>query len=109
MTVTLSACVDVPLRRRAAVRQQQYLASHREVPPEIAKAIDTGHVLLGMDRDQVWTVLGDPVRKATFSSSKVDVWLYPAVRLHQDQLHAHGVDSFRLVFMDGRLTLIEPI
>lgn len=109
LCVMLSACVDVPLRQRAAFRQQQYLSTHREVPRDIAKAIDTGHVLLGMDREQVWTVLGDPVRKTTFSASKCDVWLYPSFRLHQDQLHSHGADSFRLVFIDGRLAIIEPI
>ena len=107
--VMLAACVYVPLRQRATFRQQQYLATHREVPQDIAKAIDTGHVLLGMDRELVWTVLGDPVRKATFSASKYEVWLYPAARLHQDQRHSHGADSFRLVFIDGRLVIIEPI
>lgn len=105
----LSACVYVPLRQRAAFREQQYFATHRELPPEIRNAIDTGHVILGMDREQVWTVLGDPVRKAIFSSGRFESWLYPANRLHQDQLHSHGANSFRLVFIDGRLALVEPI
>lgn len=104
-----SACVYVPLRQRAAFREQQYFAIHRELSPTIRNAIETGHVIIGMDREQVWTVLGDPVRKAIFSSRRFEAWLYPAYRLHQDQLHSHGADSFRLVFIDGRLVIIEPI
>lgn len=107
--VILSTCVYVPLRKRADFRKQQYFASHRELAPDTAKAIDSGHVIPGMDREQVWVVLGDPVRKSVFSSGHVEVWLYPAVRLHQDQLHSHGTESFRLVFMDDRLVIIEPI
>ena len=105
----LPACVSVPLRQRAAYREQQYFAEHRELSPEIRKAIQDGHVILGMDREQVWTVLGDPARKQTFSSGRSEAWLYPASRLHQDPLHSHGAASFRLVFLDDRLVVIEPI
>ena len=104
-----SACVYVPLRKRAAFREQQYFAAHRELSPEIRTAIETGHIIVGIDCERVWTVLGDAVRKAVFSSGRFEAWLYPAHRLHQDQLHSHGAASFRLVFVDGRLVVIEPI
>ena len=107
--VTLTACVYVPLRQRASYRKQQYFAAHRELAPAVAQAIDTGHVIDGMDREQVWVVLGDPQRKSVFSSGRFEVWLYPATRFHQDPQHSHGADSFRLVFVDGRLEIIEPI
>lgn len=105
----VGACAHVPLRQRAAFREQQYLADHRELTPEIRKAIHDDHVIVGMDREQVWTVLGDPDHKQTFSSRRSEAWLYQARRLHQDQLHSHGAASFRLVFIDDRLVLIEPI
>ena len=107
--LVLSACTYVPLRQRAAFRKQQYFAAHREVEPATAKAIDTGHVILGMDTEQVWVVLGDPLRKKAFSSGTVEVWLFSSTRLHQDPMHSHGAESFRLVFMNGRLVIIEPI
>lgn len=106
---SLPACASVPLRQRAAFREQQYLADHRELSAEIRKAIRDGHVIVGMDREQVWTVLGNPDHKQAFSSGRSESWLYPARRLHQDQLHSHGAASFRLVFIDDRLVLIEPI
>ncbi len=60
--------------------------------------------------------MGDPVRHRVFSGdtsgsrrATVEVWLYPAHKLHQDQLHSHGAISFRLTFIDGRLAIIEPI
>lgn len=106
---SVTACVSVPLRGRQQYRREQYLASQREVSPRIAQAIESGHVVPGMDREQVWVVLGDPVRKALFSAGKVEVWLYPSGRFHQDPVHSHGASSFRLVFIDGLLQLIEPI
>lgn len=109
VALTSSACVSVPLRQRADFRKDEYFARHRDLPPDVAKAIDAGHVILGRDREQGWTVLGDPVRKAIFSSGRFEAWLYPAHRLHQDQLHSHGADSFRLIFIDGRLAVIEFI
>ena len=105
----MTACVYVPLRGRQEYRRQQYFASRRELSPTITHAIETGHVVPGMDREQVWVVLGDPVRKSLFPSAKVEVWLYPSVRFHQDPVHSHGASSFRLVFIDGILRVIEPI
>lgn len=61
-----------------------------------------------MNREEVWVVVGDPVRKSMFRGGTVEVWLYPAVRFHQGP-GTHGADSFRLVFVNGRLTIIEPI
>lgn len=109
LCVTLTACVYVPLRQRASYRIDQYFAAHPELAPATAQAIEAGHVIPGMDREQVWVVLGDPLRKSVFSLGRFEVWLYPATRLHQDQLHSHGAASFRLVFIEGRLAIIEPI
>ena len=107
--ILLAGCVRVPLWARAEFRKQQFFATHREVSSAVATAIDTGHVILGMDREEVSVVVGDPVRKSVFRSGAVEVWLYPAVRFHQDPAHSHGADSFRLVFIDGRLRVIEPV
>ena len=109
LLLSMTACVYVPLRGRQQYRREQYLASHREVSPTIASAIETGHVVSGMDREQVWVVVGDPVRKSLFPAAKAEVWLYPSVRFHQDPAHSHGASSFRLVFIDGILRVIEPI
>jgi outer membrane protein assembly factor BamE (lipoprotein component of BamABCDE complex) len=109
LLLSVTSCVYVPLRGRQQYRREQYLASQRELSPTIASAIQTGHVVPGMDRDQVWVVVGDPLRKSLFPAHNVEVWLYPSVRFHQDPAHSHGASSFRLVFIDGILRLIEPI
>ena len=109
LSLTAVGCVSVPHRARADLRRQQYLATHRGTPVDVAMAIEAGHVSPGMDRDQVLAVLGQPVRVAEFSRSHIEIWLYPANRFHQDQLHSHGAGSFRLVFLDQRLSTIEPV
>lgn len=102
-----SACVSIPRSKRAAVRLADYFATHEEVPPSVAATMNLGHVSLGMDPDQVWTVLGDPVRRTGFGG--VEVWLYQGHRFHQDHLRTQGSTLFRLVFVRGRLAVIDPL
>ena len=108
--LTLTAgCMHLPMRAQQDFRRQQFFATHREISPSVANAINAGHVILDMDREEVWVVLGDPVWKSMFRAGAVEVWLYPAVRLHQDVMHSRGAVTFRLVFIDGRLRVIEPL
>lgn len=102
-------CVHVPASRRSVPRREAYLRSQRELPPRIADAIATGHVVAGMDRDQVKAVLGEPIKRTVFTrrDGVTEIWIYPAVRLHQGHMHADGT-LYRLVLADGRLVLIEP-
>lgn len=63
-----------------------------------------------MDREQVWVVLGDAIRKTMFTrNGLIEVWSYPGHRLHQNQLGADRAHLFRLVFRNGVLILIEPL
>jgi hypothetical protein len=63
-----------------------------------------------MDQEQVRVVLGEPDHKKSFKRQPlVEVWLYPGHRLHQDPLRTHGVQLFRIVFLDGRAVVLEPI
>lgn len=107
--IVLSAgCVYVPLRGRAIVREREYFETHREVPPAIARAIEQGHVILGMDREQVVVVLGEPLRRTDHGGApSIEVWLYQGFRFHQDL--SHGASLYRLVFRAGLLALIEPL
>ncbi len=107
--VTAGSCAPLPRQAFASARLSDYLASRPELTPEIARAIDTGHLVLGMDTRQVWVVLGDPIRRTSFQASRIEVWLYGPGRLHQDQLHTHGNEAFRVVFREGRLILIETL
>jgi hypothetical protein len=101
-------CVHVPLRARQDFRRQQFFATHREVSPAVTEAVNTGHVIIGMDQEEVWVVVGDPIRKTIFRGGTVEVRFYPAVRFHQGP-RTRGADLFRLVFVNGRLTVIEPM
>jgi hypothetical protein len=89
---------------------EQYLSTHPEPLPSVLNAMKDGHVLIGMDREQVRVVLGAPVKSAVYERDRaVDVWIYPGYRLHQDQMRGDKAWIFRLVFIDGVLTIIEPL
>lgn len=103
-----AGCAHVPLRERASFRLAEYFEDHREVPPVIAEAMQRGHVTLGMDEEQVVAVLGDPVRRVQYDGPGApQVWIYRGHKLHQG--YAHGASLYRLVFLDGRLRVLEPI
>jgi hypothetical protein len=103
-----AGCVHVPLRGKAAFRLAEYFETHREVPPAIAEAMQRGHVTLGMDEEQVVAVLGEPVRRVRYDEPGVpQVWIYRGHGLHQGDVH--GASLYRLVFLDGRLCVWEPI
>ena len=109
-SIFVAACVHIPLSGRATFRIDQYLSTHPELPPSILQAIQDGHVIVGMDGAQVRAVLGTPVKTAVFRHERnIEVWLYPSHRLHQDQLRGDKAWMFRLVLIDGILTIIEPI
>lgn len=104
-----AACVSVPVSRRATARRDAYLLAHRELRPDLANAIAGGHVVEGMDHEQVEAVLGAPLKRSTFRSSErtTEVWVYAAALLHQGVLREHGGTLYRLVLVNNRLVVIE--
>ena len=108
--VVLVAGCAVHRQPAAATRINEYLAVHREVPPAIVQAMEQGHVAIGMDSQQVLAVLGEPVRRATGAGSpRIERWLYPRHALHQDHFRLGSSSLYRLIFVDGRLELIEAL
>ena len=109
-SILASACASVPPSGRQRWRVEQYLSTHGELTPSMRRAIEDGHVIVGMDREQVRAVLGVPVKTAEFHRERqIQIWIYPGYRLHQDQLRGDKAWLFRLVLIDGVLTIIEPI
>lgn len=109
LPVPWAGCAPLPRRVFASARQADYFATRRELTPEVRQAIEAGHLLIGMDMEQVWVVLGDPVRKTRLANTGAEVWLYRGGRLHQDQIHTHGSESFRVVFVAKRVIVIETL
>ena len=110
LVAATAGCVHLPPSAFASVRKARYFSQKRELPPSIRSAIEQGHVVPGMDREQVWTVLGEPVRRRTFTHEPViEIWLYQGHKLHQDRIQDHGATLFRAVFRDGILVIIEPL
>lgn len=103
-----SGCAPLPGRAVASVRKADYFASQRELAPEMARAIETGRLIPGMTPEQVWVVLGDPARKTRFEGTGTEVWVYEGGRSHVAQL-PNGIEAFRVVFIEGRLVLVEPL
>jgi hypothetical protein len=94
----------------AAKRSSRYLSAHPGTPSDIAEAISQGHVILAMDQDQVVAAVGQPDVRSRFGGARrPEVWLYRAVRLYQDILRSHGASLFRIVFVDGRVSVVEPL
>ena len=105
-----AGCAHVPRSGYASARLADYYATPRELTPAVARAIELGHVVEGMDREQVWVVFGEPIRKTRFSGTGTpEVWIYPGHKLHQDPVRSHGVTLFRVVFIDGRVALVEVL
>ena len=103
-------CVSASPRPSFRQRSIAYFAVHRDVLPDVIEAIKLGHVLPGMDRDQVWVVLGEPLqRKPSRASSRIEQWLYPAYRIHQDHFRSQAAFLFKITFTDGRVTGIDPL
>lgn len=113
----LAASLGIPAVACAATRQPAvavrvagYLAAHRDVAPEIADAMERGHVAVGMDAEQVRAVLGLPVQRIEGGGSPgIDRWLYPGHVFHQDHFRFGASSLYRLVFIDGRLRLVEAL
>ena len=103
-----AGCVHVHPTERAAFRLAEYFETHSEIAPSVAEAMRQGHVTLGMDEEQVFAVLGAPVRRVRYDRAGTpQVWIYRGHKLHQG--YAHGASLYRLVFLDGRLRVLEPI
>ena len=107
----LGGCVHVPPSGRAAVRLERYFSERRELIPSLRDAMLKGHVIEGMDAEQVRVVLGDPTRSTRFSRAGdvIDVWLFPGHRFHQEQLHGNASTLYRLVLINGVLAVVEPL
>ena len=113
----LAASLGIPTAACGAARQPGvaarvagYLAVHRGVTPAIADAMERGHVTVGMDPEQVRAVLGPPVQESEGGGSPaIDRWLYPGHVFHQDHFRFGASSLYRLVFIDGRLRLVEAL
>lgn len=107
----LSGCAHVAPSDRAVVRLQRYLGTPRELVPSIRDAMLAGHVIKGMDAEQVSVVLGHPVRSTRFSrgGDVIDVWLFPGHRFHQERLYGDRSTLYRLVLINGILAVVEPL
>jgi hypothetical protein len=110
IAAALWGCANLPRSAFATVRQADYFASHGELSPQIRTAIENGHVVVGMDREQVIVVLGQPTRRTLFKhDDRVEAWLYLGHKLHQDTLHSPRAGLVRIIFLEGRVALIEPL
>ena len=106
----VSGCANLPHSAHASARVADYYETPRELTPAVERAIELGHVVEGMDREQVWVVFGEPIRKTRYSSPGApEVWIYPGHKFHQDPVRGHGVTLFRVVFIDGRVALVETL
>ena len=106
--LTGTGCASSTRQVSPQVRQADYFALHHELPPDIARAMQAGHILIGMDSKQVWVVLGNPARKTRFARSETDVWLYRAYSILQNHYRL-GTQDVRLIFIRDRLVVIEPM
>jgi hypothetical protein len=90
---------------------EQYFSQRRELLPSIRDAMIKGHVVAGMNAEQVRVVLGDPTRRTRFNrgGDAFDVWLFPGHRFHQEKLHGEGSTLYRLVLINGVLAIVEPL
>lgn len=89
-----SACAGD--RERERLMKEKYPA----YPEDIKRAIDQTYLMVGMDREQAYLVLGEPMCKKTIerSGKEVEAWFYPPGGTDPCRTAQH-----RLYFEGGRL------
>jgi outer membrane protein assembly factor BamE (lipoprotein component of BamABCDE complex) len=101
-------CAEAGERATSQQRLRDYLGAHRDTTGAVAEAIRLGHVVPGMDREQVTAALGEPIRVIRSSSQGgVEHWLYRMETLHQEQLRGRGWSFVRITFLDGRVLRMD--
>jgi outer membrane protein assembly factor BamE (lipoprotein component of BamABCDE complex) len=108
LPLLVTSCVSTQASQR-----DEYLALHLNLDPGIRSAIATQQVVFGMQAEEVRASLGVPSRRERFTrdESSYEVWLYPSAKaIHNGGRFAHLDQGLvRLVFLNDRLQLIEPI
>lgn len=89
-----SACATD--RERERLMKERYPA----YPEDIKRAIDETYLMVGMDREQVYLVLGEPMCKKTIErhGKNMEAWMYPPGGMEPCRTAQH-----RLYFEGGRL------
>ena len=102
-------CAEAGERATSQQRLRDYLGAHRDTTEAVAEAIRLGHVVPGMEREQVTAALGEPIRVIRSSSrGGVEHWLYRMETLHQERLRGRGWSFARVTFLDDRVLLVDP-
>ena len=65
-------CAPITAENSVTARLDEYFREHREVSPEVAAAMQRGHIAAGMNQQQVTAVLGKPLRAVRHA---VQPWL----------------------------------
>lgn len=99
------ACSSATTREWPGKRAERYLQAHPTTPRAIAKAMQRGHVLIGMTTEQVIATIGEPkVRNP--GRGGIERWLYSAAPFHQGQ-SSHGATLARISFISDRVAEVE--
>lgn len=86
-----------------------YFGEGKDANEVIREAVRLGHIIPGMDRGQVTTALGEPIRKIhSTKTSGLEHWLYGVETLHQEQFRGRGWSFVRITFLDGRVIMVDP-
>ena len=86
-----------------------YFGESKDASEVMREAIRLGHIIPGMDRGQVTTALGEPIRKIhSTKTSGLEHWLYGIENLHQEQFRGRGWSFVRITFLDGRVIMVDP-
>lgn len=99
------ACAPVMNPAWPGVRAARYLHDHPETPSAIADAIQRGHVLVSMTREQVLNIAGEP-RMRSRGKGGIEWWLYSAAPFHQGD-SSHGATLAKISFIGDHVARIE--
>lgn len=99
------ACASATTPERPGARVDRYLRAHSATPPVIAEAMQRGHIVMGMTREQVLVTVGEP-KMRTRGKGTVEWWLYSAAPFHQDQ-SSHGNTLAKISFIADRVARVE--
>ena len=107
--VLLAACATTPspfVPRRDAER---YVATHPELDRNIAAAVLSGEIVVGMSAYDVRAAGASPIARFPYPNASREAWLVPTAKLQLGHYRYHNTPLLRVMFERGHVIDVQRI
>lgn len=107
--VLLAACATAPAQFVPGRDAQRYVATHPEIDRNIAAAVLSGEIVVGMSAYDVRAAGGSPVARFPYPNASREAWLIPTAKLQLGHYRYHNTPLVRVMFERGRVIDVQRI